>query len=145
MLLQFYKKPYYVQIKSHVFTLPGKLKTGIFQLENKWYIRVEINDILVENIDNECMTYTHNALHSMYKSCNYENSILIKIPYRYKKFEAKCENCTFYDLCQDQQVIVSFVPVSLNLINEVYNCTFKLISLKLTSSMKHPHALLESA
>lgn len=145
MLLQFYKNAQYISIKSPIFKLTGTLKSGIFELEKKWYIRVSFDDNIINQIDSECMNYVQKFLNSMYKSCNFENSVLIKIPYRYKKYEAKCENCTFYDLSPNQTVELSFAAVSLSLLSNAYCCTFKLHSIKLIVSTKHPHALLESA
>lgn len=126
--------------------LTGKLTSDIFQLNNKWYLKVNINEEknIIGDIDNQCNIYMlSNNPTQIYQSCIFEDSILIKIPYRYKKFEATCINSTFYDLKPDQHVQLC---IEVNSISEfksnTFTCCFKLKSLKLLCQKKHPHALL---
>ena len=123
------------------------LKSSIFQLQNKWYLKVDIvnykNEIAA--IDNECCVYAQ-SIGLSYRSCLYEDSILIKIPYRYNKFEAKCVNSTFYELKENMFVDIEIIPIGIsNIYENQYTCCFKLTSIKLCFSQKHLHAPLDCA
>ena len=146
-MLQFNKKSTHIGIKGPTASLKGTIQTTIFQMDSRWYIRVELHDKnYLHDIDAQCMKYTHSVLQGQYESCMFENGVLLKIPYRYNKFEARCMNCTFYDLCPMQIATVSFCPIALtNINNGSFRCTFKLVSIRLDSSEKHPHAPLENA
>ena len=45
---------------------------------------------------------------------------------------------------KDKNFDVTIQPIAMTLINGQYTCCFKLKSLKLNFSMKHPHAPLEN-
>ena len=123
------------------------LKSSIFQLQKKWYLKIDVSNYKNEiaAIDNECYIYAQ-SIGLSYRSCLYENSILIKIPYRYNKFEARCINSTFYELEENFNVDVEIAPTGISNVHEQqYTCCFKLISLKLCFSQKHLHAPLDCA
>lgn len=123
------------------------LKSSIFQLNNKWYLKIDVtnykNDFAA--LDNECCLYAQ-SIGLSYRSCLYENAILIKIPYRYNKFEAICVNSTFYELEENLFADIEVVPIGVSNINDdIHTCCFKLISLKLCFLQKHLHAPLDCA
>lgn len=137
----------HVKIVSDVLKCETILQSDLFQLDEKWYIKILLsNNILntIADIDNKCLMYAQKQGY-IYRSCIYENTLLIKIPYRYKRFEAKCENCSFYELKRNHKVDIEFEAVSISNIKESnYTCCFKLKNLKLCFSRKHSHAPLES-
>ena len=143
--MKFKKYNDYISISSQSINIDTNLTTDIFELNKKWYIKCDISHVKhqIADLDNKCAIYASKK-GLFYRSCIFENSILIKIPFRYKKFEARCENCTFYDLNAGHYVHVSFLPISISEFkpNE-YTCCFKLIQIKLHSSLKHSHAPLE--
>jgi hypothetical protein len=142
MNIKFIPTQYYIAIKSNPISYECIAHSDAFLIGDKWYIRVSI-DSGINAVDDACRNYAEGR-NLTYKSCIFENSILVKIPFRYKKFEVNTYNCTMYDCFKGQNLNVTIQPMSLSLINNSYICTFKLTSLKLNCSMKHPHAPLEN-
>jgi hypothetical protein len=142
MNIRFIPSQNYISIKDKPVSYTCIAHSNAFQINEKWYIRLSI-DPIINTIDEACKNYAH-CRNLVYNSCIFENSVLVKIPYRYKKFEVNTYNCTMYDFLKDQNLTVKIEPVSLSFINDAYSCTFKLINLKLNLPMKHPHAPLEN-
>ena len=145
MILNFKKYQTYTNICNKIhLVFDSTLDSDLFQLHNKWYIKLNIDNCKADiaDIDNQCNMYAQrNNLH--YKSCIFENSILVKIPYRYKKFEAICENATFYDLQKGYSTHVDISPISISEYKEgTHTCCFKLTQIRLNLPKKHPHAPL---
>ena len=140
-----FKQPYNGYIG---FVDPTKLSftthtcSNVFCIDKKWYIRLKLTHE-IEAIDNTCQRYAQEK-NLEFTSNAYEGSFLVKVPYRYKKFEVMTYNCTLYDNIREKSCEVSIKPVGLSLINNKYTCTYKLESFKLNSLEKHPHAPLES-
>lgn len=132
----------YFQIKSKNIEGECNVHSDVFQLKNKWYIRCILSGPLLtefQNIDAFCSQHANE-----YKSCIHENTVLVKIPYRYKKFEADIENCSFHELKAGHKVTISFIPISISKIGKFFTCCFKLKRIILHCSEKHPHAHLAS-
>ena len=103
--------------------------TNPFMIDKHWYMRFEICDD-IKKIDSQCERYLQQR-NLKFRSCNIENVVLVKIPYRYKRFEVSCENCTLYSDLQNNHVTITIEPVALYLINESYVCTFIFLSYKI--------------
>jgi hypothetical protein len=92
----------------------------------------------ISTIDKDCENYAFSR-NINYQTSVFEDTILVKIPYRYKKFEVNTYNCTMYDELQNCDIEVVIQPVSLFKIKDKYTCSYKMISIKAIFSRKHPH------
>ena len=123
----------------------SRLMSDLFQLNKKWYVKIDIQTCIehISEIDNKCALYA-TRINIFYRSCIFDNSILVKIPYRYNRYEAICENATFYELKRVMDVDVDFSAISISEFKSgVYTCCFKLNKIKLNCLKKHFHAPVE--
>lgn len=129
--------------KGPQFAFDCKLHSQPFTLNGKWYLRILIPQDKIDelkSLDTYCENYIVSR-NKYYRRFIFENTILIKIPYRYKKFEVTTNNCTMYDLRNNDSVHVSFDTVAIGIINDnAYVVHFKLNLIKLYCETKHPHA-----
>lgn len=114
--------------------------SNVFCMDSRWYLRIKANNSIAV-IDEQCEHYAQQK-NLIYKSCIFENSFVVKVPYRYKKFEVQAYNCTLYDEIKNKNAELDLQPVAISLVNGKHTLIFKLKTIKLNCQEKHPHALL---
>ena len=113
------------------FSAELKCVSDVNVLGNKRYIRIEVTGVLLEflkSVDNYCFNNFEK-----YTSTISNNSILVKLPFRYKKYEINYINqASSDDLYEGSHIKATIEVTGVYLSKYTSMCTFKMLTLEST-------------
>lgn len=122
-MYKFIKEGNYIKILSNenrVLEIKAKdvlLLTDLFSLGDRYYVRVELKYGLkdfIKKLEKDCIEETEE-----FEKC--DDYILLKLKYRYKKFETKFANCISSDLKCGKKFNIKFEICGISWIGQLGN------------------------